>query len=336
MLSNKYFYFQLTRKYVILFGTMFNNIVLKKLNRDVNPPTEIERIKVPLLYGPKEKYITRLHSDPTLNREFQISLPRMSFELRSITYDASRKHISILRNPSDNRSHSQYVGVPYDLTFDLHVYAKNIDDGTHIIEQILPYFNPDYTVTGNMITDMGFLKDVPIILDSVENDVEYEGNFDSVRFVTWRLSFTVKAYYHGYMSTAGLIREVNTNIYNDPTLKSGYITRVNLTNGNSGTYKLNDFVYQGDDYPTANAYGVVIQWSPENNKLMLGATQGQFVIGGVVKAASTNAAFTIASFDESPLQLVNINIVPDPIDALPNAAYGYDTTITEFPNIPSS
>ena len=139
MLSNAHFYYQLTRKYVILFGNMFNNVSLIKTNKDTG--VEIERLKVPIVYAPKEKYYARLRSDPDLERPMQVILPRMSFELTGFTYDASRKQNSLLRSAKGNsstRTSSQYMGVPYDLTFDLQIYARNVDDGTHIVEQILP------------------------------------------------------------------------------------------------------------------------------------------------------------------------------------------------------
>lgn len=314
---------------------MFNNITLKRLDRDVDPPVELERIKIPIIYAPKEKYITRLRSDPDLQREIQSILPRMSFEISGLAYDPSRKQNSLIKNVSTGtatRSNSQYMGVPYDISFELNVYTRNIDDGTQIVEQILPYFNPDFTVTTSMVPEMGFLKDVPIILNNVSYDVEHEGNFDSVRYVTWRLSFTVKAEYYGPVIQSKIIRAANTNIYNDPSLQSGYITRINTSDGNNGTFRLDDIVYQGDTYKTATAYGIVTSWNPNNNKLTLGATQGQFIANNFLKAADSNAVYRLSSFDSSPLKFAQINIVPDPIDALANSAYGYDVTITEWPD----
>jgi hypothetical protein len=334
VLSNANFYFQLTRKYVILFGNMFNNITLVKSR---SSGAEIERIKVPIVYGPKEKYITRLQSDPDLQRETQITLPRMSFELTGFSYDPTRKQNSLLRNARANTSSmadGQYMGVPYNLSFDLNIYARNIDDGTQIIEQILPYFNPDYTVTIDSVPQMGFLKDIPIILNSVSNDIDYEGAFDAVRFVTWKLSFTMKGYYYGPIKNTKIIRKIDANIYNDESLRAGYIIRINTDSGNEGTYKIDDVVYQGSDYQTATAYGRVLSWEPNNGKLTIGGAQGQFSTNNTIRAASTNAAYNIVSFDATPLKLVNIHIEPKPNTANPGDNYGYDTTITEWPNIP--
>lgn len=334
MLSNAYFYHQLTRKYVILFGNMFNNILIKRVNKTTG--LEIERFKVPIVYAPKEKYYARLRADPDLERPVQVVLPRMSFELTGFTYDASRKQNSLLRSGvaanTATRGATQYMGVPYDLSFDLQIYARNVDDGTHIIEQILPYFNPDYTVTVNTIPALGFLKDVPIVLNNVSNVIEHEGNFDAVRFVSWTLNFTMKANYYGPVQTPKIIRKVLTNIYNDPNLKAGNIVRINVTNpAANGEFKLDDIVYQGDNYNTADAYGFVLEWNRQGNKLVLGGTQGQFKVNNTIRAASTNAVSSITSFDASPLKLVEIKVEPDPIDAEPTDDFGYDITITEWP-----
>jgi hypothetical protein len=222
------------------------------------------------------------------------------------------------------------MGVPYDITFSLNIYARNIDDGTHIVEQILPFFNPDFTVTTNMIPDLGMLKDIPIILNSVSNQIEYEGDYDSVRYVYWTLNFTMKTYYYGPISYPKIIRTVYTNIYNDPTLQSGYITRMNLSSAN-GIFKSEDLVYQGDSYKTATAYGVVVNYNPNTYKLTLGATQGQFTVNSAIHAVSTNGAATISSFEVNPMKLAEIKITPDPVTAEPDDDYGYTVDVTEWP-----
>lgn len=333
MLSNAYFYHQLTRKYVILFGNMFNNITLKRINR--TDDTEIERIKVPIVYGPKEKYYVRLRADPDLNRPIQAILPRMSFELVGFEYDATRKQNSLLRSGVKRNDQttalSQYMSVPYNLSFELILYTRNVDDGTHVIEQILPYFNPDYTVTINAIPELGFLKDVPITLDSVENLVEHEGTFDAVRFVSWTLRFTMKANYYGPVANTSIIRTVYANLFNDPSIQAGSIVRINTAN-TSGTFKIDDVVYQGDRYDTASAYGTVLNWSANTGKMYIGGAQGTFKLGATIRGASTNGVCELESFDATPLKLAEIKIEPNPIDALPNSDFGYTTTITEWPD----
>jgi hypothetical protein len=312
---------------------MFNNILLVRQDKDNN--AEIERFKIPILYAPKEKYYARLQSDPDLQRELQISLPRLSFEMTGLTYDATRKQNSLLKAAAANTSTKatmQYIGVPYDLTFELNLYTRNIDDGAHVVEQILPYFNPDYTVTTNLIPELGFERDIPIILKSVRNNIEHEGNFDAVRFVTWTLEFTMKVHFFGPVSTPKIIRKVDANIYNDPRLKTGNIIRINTNRGNNGTFQIDDVVYQGNNYQTANAYAKVISWNLATGKLTIGGAQGQFMANGTIKAVSTNASYGISSFDSSPLKLVNIHIEPKPNTAQPGDDYGYTTTISEWPN----
>lgn len=331
MLTNTHFYYSLTRKYVVLFGNMFNNISI--IRKDTESHEELKRFKVPILYGPKEKFVTRMATDPNLQKETQITLPRMSFEITGMNYDASRKQNSLLKvakGESASRTSAAFMGVPYDLTFQLNIYVKNIDDGTQIVEQILPYFNPDYTITINALPELGFLKDIPLILNSVDNNIEYEGNFDSVRYINWTLNFTMKCNYYGPISTPKIIRKVIANIFNDPSLVIGYLTRINTANGNNGTFKINDIVYQGDNYQTANAYGIVSSWSANTGKLTVGSTQGHFSQNNTIHALSTNATYTLASFDLTPLKLVEITVEPKPNTAAPGDTYGYETTIWEY------
>lgn len=338
MLSNKYFYYQLTRKYVILFGNMFNNILMVRKNS--NTGAELERFRVPIVYAPKEKYFARLKADPELNRPVQTILPRMSFELVAFNYDATRKQNSLLRNPKANNSsqvNSQYMGVPYDLSFDLQIYARNVDDGTHIVEQILPYFNPDYTVTIDSVPQMGFLKDVPIILNSVSNVIEHEGNFDAVRYVSWTLNFTMKAHYYGPVTPTKIIRRANTNIKADPTLTLGQTVQMNMSQyGGTDIIKLNDIVYQGKNFSTATAYGTVLQWSNAIGKMVVGGVQGTFLTigdgGDYLRFQNSNSVYQIDSFDTTPITYSSIVIEPDPPTANADSDYGYTITIEEFPD----
>ncbi|NDB60489.1 hypothetical protein EB001_18870 [bacterium] len=332
MLDNNHFYHQLTRKAVVLFGRLFDDITIIRKNTQTGKETG--RFLVPIIYSPKEKMITRLFSDPDLLKSIGMILPRMSFEITGISYDATRKQNSLLRAAKSNTSTrvtSSYMGVPYDITFALNIYARNIDDGTHIVEQILPFFNPDFTVTTNMIPELGALKDIPVILNSVANDIQYEGDYDSVRYVNWTLTFTMKMYYYGPISYPKIIKTVYANIYNDPSLQSGYITRVNVVNAN-GIFKAEDFVYTGKNFRTANAYGVVVKYSANTGKLVLGATQGQFRVNNTIHAVSTNGTCQIQSFEVDPLLLSEIKIEPDPINAQPGDDYGYNVTVTEWPD----
>jgi hypothetical protein len=140
----------------------------------------------------------------------------------------------------------------------------------------------------------------------------------------------MKAYFYGPITQSKIIRKIDTNIYNDPSIVAGYIIKANLGAGN-GTFKLDDIVYQGDNYTTATAYGKVSEWKPEINLLQIGAAQGQFTANSTVRSLSSNAAYNLASFDSTPLKLVNIHIEPNPVDAELGDDYGYTTTITEWP-----
>lgn len=334
MLGNNHFYHQLTRKAVILFGRLFDDISVIRKNNVTGK--EVQRFLVPIVYAPKEKMITRIFSDPDLLRQLQAILPRMSFEITGITYDATRKQNSLLKankTLSGTSASTSYMGVPYDLNFQLNIYARNIDDGTQIVEQIMPFFNPDFTVTASMVPDLSLYKDIPIILNNITNNIEYEGNYDSVRYVYWTLNFTMKMHYYGPTSNTKIIRTVYTNIYNDPSLQSGYITRLNVTGANStnGIFKADDLVFQGDNYKSANAYGIVVNYNAELGKLVLGAVQGQFKVNSTIHAVSTNATSVITSFEASPMLLAGIKIRPNPLDAEPQDDYGYFTEIIEYP-----
>lgn len=328
-----HFYHQLTRKYIVLFGNLFNNITVKRVDKDDS--SEIERIKVPIVYGSKEKYFVRLREDSDLNLPTQVLLPRMSFELLGINYDETRKQNSLLpvaRANTSTRSTMQYMGVPYDLEFELEIYTRTVDDGTHIVEQILPYFNPDYTMTINAVPEVNLMKDIPVILKSVSHSVEHDGNYDAVRYVTWTLTFTMKAYYFGPVSTPKIIRKIFANIFNDPVIQAGYIVRLNTSGMSANShFKLDDVVWQGQTYDTATSYGIVLGWNPNSGRLTLGGTQGQFRVNTEIRAYSTNAVCNVASFAINPLKLVEIKIEPDPLDAEPTDDYGYSTTITEWP-----
>lgn len=333
MLNGRHFYHKLLRKYTVIFGAHFDQIPFIRYNSD---RTEEKRIIVPLRYAPKDHYVSRFESDPDFFKSTQITLPIMSYELTGVEYDASRKQNSLLRLARGDiatRVSSIYMGVPYDFTFNLLIYTRNIDDAYQIVEQIFPYFQPDYTITMNPISSLGFLKDIPLILENVSQEVSYEGNGETVRYCYWTLSFRMKGYFYGPANTPKIIRESIANIFNDPSLVAGNVIRINTDRGNNGTFQIGDTVYQGDDYETASAYAFVNDWHYENQSLVLGGSQGQFAVNNTIRALSTNATYNISSFVTDPLKLTKITVQPNPLDALPNSEYGYTTTIQEFPEI---
>lgn len=213
MLQNRHFYHRTIRKVVVAFGTLFNNIQLIRYTKDLSQ--EKERFRVPLSYGSKEKYVTRLFSDPNLIKSVSIVVPRISFEMTGMSYDPGRKQISTIRNFSANNStrlNTQFVPIPYNFDFSLSIYVRNTEDGTQILEQILPYFTPDFNVTVDFIPGMDQKYDLPIILNSINTTTEYEGDFSSTRYITWDLDFTAKGYIWPSLSTGKYVRQANTNI----------------------------------------------------------------------------------------------------------------------------
>jgi hypothetical protein len=194
MLGNQHFYNRTIRKVVVAFGTLFNDIQVVRFMKDGTPQM---RMLVPLSYGAKEKYITRITSDPTLTKSVNTVVPRMSFNLDGLSYDSSRKQQTTLQNFSYKTAtgvSSQYAPIPYNFDFSMSVYVRHTEDGTQILEQILPFFTPDFTVTVNFIDGMCQKYDMPVILNSVTNNTEYEGDMLSTRLILWDLQFTAKGY----------------------------------------------------------------------------------------------------------------------------------------------
>jgi hypothetical protein len=176
-------------------------------------------IKVPLHYAPKEKMLARIVNDPKLNRQTAITVPRMSFEITSIGYAANRKLNTVIRyvqsNSTTHATSRQYTPVPYDFNISLYVLVKNAEDGTKILEQILPYFTPDWTPTVSLIPEMNVNMDIPVVLKSVNVDDVYDGQFENRRSLVWTLNFVLHGYIFGPVKTSntGIIKLVNTNFY---------------------------------------------------------------------------------------------------------------------------
>lgn len=232
MLGNKFFYNRTIRKVVVAFGTLFNDLEIVRLTKSGE---ERERMRVPLSYGAKEKYITRLTSDPTLTKSIATLVPRMSFNLDSISYDLSRKNVTTLQNfaySTTDGVKSQYAPIPYNFDFSFSIYVRNTEDGTQILEQILPFFTPDFTVTVDFISAMPQKYDMPIILNSVTSSVDYEGDMTTTRLIIWDLTFTAKGFIWPavkmgqsdligkFSPTANAYGNVFTNIYTSPSMNA--------------------------------------------------------------------------------------------------------------------
>lgn len=209
----KPFYHQTLKKLIASFGTIFSNIVvIKKLGDN-----EVERIRVPLAYGPSEKFLVRLNSDPNLDRTYSIKLPRMAFEITSLSYDNDRKLNTIKKQISKTDSsgtvNHQYNGVPYDVGISLTVISKYIDEANQIFEQIVPWFTPGFTITVNTIPELNHKDDVPVILNSVTLDDTYSQDWSSRRQVTWNLNFVLKAMFYGPVMSRDLITKAIVDTY---------------------------------------------------------------------------------------------------------------------------
>lgn len=213
------FYHRTIRKYVTYFGTLFNEIYINRDSNNTGGSAPYSTLIVPISYGPKQKTLSRLDGDPSLNRPAAIVLPRMSFELTSMRYDSSRKlttankgFVSTFAN-SDDRLKYVYNPVPYDLDFSLHVYVKNAEDGTRILEQILPYFTPEWTATLNLIPELDVKLDIPVVISDITSEDSYEGSVEERRIITWTLNFTMRGYLFGPVKSGGVISLANVNFY---------------------------------------------------------------------------------------------------------------------------
>lgn len=202
------------RKYIIVFGTVFNDIYINRLSATNEV---LQTLKVPLTYGPKEKVLARLDQNPEMLNQVGIVLPRISFEMTTLEYDSTRKlnTLNKLTKQSatagtDDEVKYQYQPVPYDLQFEMNILVKNAEDGTRIVEQIVPYFTPDFTVSVNLVPEIDGPRDIPIILNSISSRDEYEGSFEQRRVLIWTLSFTMKGYLYGPTKKSKLIKLAET------------------------------------------------------------------------------------------------------------------------------
>ena len=215
------FYFQLIRKYVSLFGSLFANV---RIIRTDDTGATNDLIRIPLTYAPKDKMLARVIEDPSISKQAAIQLPMMSFEIASFRYDSKRKlgnagKVSSMGSTA-NIGKYQHNPVPWNLDFELFVYAKNAEDGTKIIEQIIPFFTPDFTVTAELIEEMNIVMDVPVILNDVSITDTFEGEFRDRRAIIWKLSFTVKGYLYGPITTSPLIKFAFTNVRTGNTISN--------------------------------------------------------------------------------------------------------------------
>ena len=216
----QYFYNESLRKTIIAFGSLFNDISITRKN---SAGVTVQTMKVPLAYGPKQKFIVRLTQDPGANQPVAMTLPRIGFEIQSFDYDPARKLNRIIKqkkvsNTADKKlkqMSTQYTPVPYNMNFELFVMTKNSDDGIQIVEQILPYFQPEYTVTINEVPEMDVVRDVPIVLNSIGYEDTYTGSFTERRAIIYTFNFVAKAYVYGPVTTQKPITKTEVTAYAD-------------------------------------------------------------------------------------------------------------------------
>ena len=212
-----HFYNGTTRKYIAIFGTIFNKI---SITREDNSGNEIQRMVVPISYGPFQKFLARLIQDPNLDQKAAVTLPRMSFEIMSMNYDGPRKVGSLSKltpaipSQIEGGRNLRYAPAPYNIEFNLYIMTKYSEDGTKILEQIIPFFKPEYTTSVKLIDGLPPI-DIPLILNSVSVEDVYEGDFETRRVLMWTLSFTMKGFYFGPVRNKKVIKFIDIKMHSD-------------------------------------------------------------------------------------------------------------------------
>lgn len=210
------FYHQSLRRYVVAFGNMFDDLVVRRLNA---ASEVIQVIQVPIAYGPKQKWLVRTRANPDLTAQVSMQLPRLGFEVLGMTYDGSRrlpstgKNVAVLNTSDKNKLNRQYMPVPWNIDFGLYAFVKNADDGAQIVEQIVPFFGPEWTNTVNLVPSMGLKLDVPTILNGVTIDDVYEGDYETRQTLVYNFAFTMKGWFFGPIKTQGVIKRAQVDLH---------------------------------------------------------------------------------------------------------------------------
>ena len=270
-----YFYHEITRKTVIAFGTLFNDIYVRHEDGAGN---DISEMKVPVSYGPRQKFLARIQQQPELNKATQISLPRMSFEISSITYDSSRKSgiTQTFKVKDGEQMKKVFMPVPYNLGFELNILTKIQDDGLQILEQILPFFQPGFNLSVDLVKSIGERRDIPMVLQSITQQDDYEGDFATRRALIYTLQFTAKTFMFGPIADTpeGLIRKVQLDYYSDTNQQTAKrVQRYSVAAKAKKDYNEDNvidtadepFIEPGDDFgftETSSFFGDAKDYSP--------------------------------------------------------------------------
>ena len=298
------FYHQTIRKYVAVFGTLFNDINIERKN---SSDVIVERIKVPLAYGPKQKWLLAVQDTTAERKVTATRTPRMGFAMTGVSYDSARKLNTIGRNVKANTSSTttsmvtMYNPVPYNFDFQLFILVKNAEDGTQILEQILPYFTPEFTVTVNTIPDMNIKADVPITLNSADVADEYEGDLSARRTITWTLSFTLKGFIYPNVTSGQIIKSIEVN-FRIP--------------GGDTEIETAEFIIFEDSTPDTTNYIILDGYNE-------GTSYTTFSRARIVNENTTDGVqdATIKS---------RVTIAPSPLSATANSDYGFSEAFEFF------
>jgi len=292
-----YFYHQTSRKMVVAFGTLFNNIEVRRTNSS-DAVTEV--VKIPLSYGPKDKMLVRLSSDPNLNSAVALTVPRMGFELTSMSYDSARKLNTLGRNVKTGTTglKKQFNPVPYNYDFSLYIFVKNAEDGTQILEQILPFFTPEFTITMSLVSGMDVKMDIPLVLSGVSSEDTYEGDFATRRSIIWTLNFSMKGYlYPNVVDNAKVITSsvVDTHLMSEAVAAEP----IYIITEDSSIYNRNFLVLDSHEFDDSTRIRLLSEESSE---------------------ASTAGA-TVA----------RVTVAPDDTGAITDEDFGFSETFEFFP-----
>jgi len=298
----EYFYNEIFRSVIIGFGSLFNGIQIK--HKD-DTDDVVSMIKVPLAYGPTQKFLARLKQNPDLNHPTQMTLPRMSFEFTNLQYDPSRKSTQtqqmVVTSADGSEERKTYLPVPYNMTITLSVYTKLNDDMLQIVEQIVPYFQPGYTLPIKFLGNFNEVMNVPVVLDNIDMSDEYEGNFDTRRALIYTFTFTAKTY------VFGPLKDVSGDIIKKVTI--GYVA-----GSKSGTYE-RDLTYQATPRAIKDYDGVVATLLAENvdmSETVIDVDNGSAITAGTyiyidqeemyVESVTGNKLVVRREQDKTPLQ----------------------------------